>query len=190
LDSINALDLIGGKAKPEEIFKSEELLKMNYGVEYPQEKFTMLWDMIREEGWTNERLKQTVKYFLKNKKFATWTIADWFDYGVKLYSYSKYLEELMQKGASFNNEIEWFKIDGVPFWKYKDGIELPESLRNFNPPPEQKADTSQVDTSEFNGYAYIGEMNKIIYNDSLTEKQKDELLKKLDLKYNINIKGE
>jgi hypothetical protein len=185
LDSIDALDLIGEKVKPDEIFKSEELLKMNYGVEYPQEKFTMLWEMIREEGWTNEHLKQTVKHFLKNKKFATWTIADWFDYGVKLFSYTKYLEELSKKGAAFNNEIEWFRIDGVPFWKYKDGVELPEYFKDLTITATPIKQEKPVDESEFNGYAYIGEANKILFNDNLSESEQDRLIKELDKKYNI-----
>lgn len=185
MDSINALDLIGEKIKPDEIFKSEELLKMNYGVDYPKEKFSMLWDMIREDNWTNERLKQTVKYFLKNKKFATWTIADWYDYGVKLFSYSKYLEELAKKGATFNNEIEWFKIDGVPFWKYKDDIELPEQLKNLNTKEVPKISETCIDTSDNSGYSYIKEFNEIYFNETITEKEKDILIQRLNNKYKV-----
>lgn len=130
-DSINALDFIGGKVTSEDILKAEEFLKMNFGVDYPKEKFSMLWEMIREEGWTSERLKQTLKNFLKTKKFATWTIADWFDYKIELYGYSEYLKKLNERGKTFNNEIEWYRVGGVPFWKYKDVTELPlERINN------------------------------------------------------------
>ena len=120
---INALDLIGEKVTTKDTFKAEEFLKMNYGVDYPTEKFNMLWSMIIEEGWTTERLNKTVKWFLKNKKFPNWTIADWFDYSVKLYPYSWYSKKISEGVKA--EEMDCYKINGQCFWKLKDGTELP-----------------------------------------------------------------
>lgn len=124
LGSINYLNLIGEPIKKQDILSAEEMLKMNYGVDYPAEKFSMLWQMIKEEGWTDHRLRETVKWFLKNKKFPNWTISDWFDYGVKLYSYNEYLKQL-HENRGLNEQIEWYKINDVLCWKYIDGTELP-----------------------------------------------------------------
>lgn len=124
LGSINYLNLIGEPIKKQDILSAEEMLKMNYGVDYPAEKFSMLWQMIKEEGWTDHRLRETVKWFLKNKKFPNWTISDWFDYGVKLYSYNEYLK-VLHENRSLNEQIEWYKINGVMCWKYIDNVELP-----------------------------------------------------------------
>ena len=150
---INALDLIGSKASSYEIMKAEELLKLNYGVDYSKEKFTMLWEMIVEEGWTNERLKATVKWFLKNKKYATWTIADWFEYSVKLYPYSWYLDQIQQFGGSVNQQIEKYKVNGIVLYRYNDGSRLPFEYLGLVETPKKK-DTKQngnVDPDKWKG---------------------------------------
>ncbi|MHB1688240.1 MAG: hypothetical protein ACYCVH_12815 [Ignavibacteriaceae bacterium] len=122
---INALDLTGSKAAPEDFIKAEELIKINFGCEFQPEKFTTLWELILEEGWSKERLNQTVKYFLKNKKYATWTIADWFDYTIKLYPYSWYLNQIHQFGNAANSAIERYRIQGTVLYRYYDGNILP-----------------------------------------------------------------
>ncbi len=124
-EGINALDLIGSKATPEDFIKAEVLIKTSFGVQYPKEKFSLLWELILEEGWSKKRLNQTVKYFLKNKKYATWTIADWFDYSVKLYPYSWYLDQIHQFGSSANSIIERYRIQGKVLYRYFDGNILP-----------------------------------------------------------------
>lgn len=134
--SINALDLVGNKISKADIVKSEEMIKLNFGINYPPEKFSLLWTLILEEGWTDYRLKETVKYFLKTKKYPNWTIADWFDYSVKLYNYSAYQKELMTN-SKLNEQIEWYKIS-IPdnkyiiSWKYIDGHNLPFQKLNIS----------------------------------------------------------
>lgn len=125
LAGTNALDLFGEELIAEDILKAEEMLKLNFGVEYSQEKFSMLWDMIQEEGWTRERLMWTVKHFLKTKKFPNWTIADWFDYDVKLYPYTWYMQQVNEFGGVVNDQLEIFKINGTFLYRYKDGTDLP-----------------------------------------------------------------
>lgn len=117
------MNLIGEKIKSQDFIKAEELIKINYGIDYPKEKLTVLWTMIKEENWTNERLERTVKWFLKTKKFPNWTIADWFEYEIKLYPYGWYKEQI-RKGYS-DNDLEGYKINGRIFWKFKNNDELP-----------------------------------------------------------------
>ena len=120
---INALDLIGEKASGKDYAKAKALLEMNYGIEYQKEKFSMLFEMIAEEQWSSERFMRTVKWFLKNKKFPNWTIADWFEFGIKLYPYSWYQEQL-SKGIK-HEEMEAYRINGKILWKMKDENDLP-----------------------------------------------------------------
>lgn len=122
-NGFNALDLIGDKISWSDIEKAEELIKINYGVDYPKEKLTVLWNMIKEENWTNERLQRTVKWFLKTKKFPNWTIADWFEYQIKLYPYGWYKEQI-SKGFT-DSDMQGYKINGRTCWKFKDNDELP-----------------------------------------------------------------
>lgn len=98
---------------------------MNYGVDYPVEKFSMLWEMIREDRWTSGRLQATLRWFLKNKRFPNWTIADWFDYEVKIYPYSWYLKQVNEFGAKVNSDIEMYRINGRVYYKYRDESQLP-----------------------------------------------------------------
>ena len=124
-NGIIAHDLIGEPVTAEDLISTEEMLRMNYGVEYPAEKMNMLFSIIKEEGWTSARLQATAKWFLKNKKYPNWTVSDWFDYKVKLYPYSWYLEQVHTRGQIANKEIETYKIEGQIFYKYKDGTDLP-----------------------------------------------------------------
>lgn len=122
-NGFNALDLMGEKISWSDIEKAEELIKINYGIDYPKEKLTVLWNMIKEANWTNERLERTVKWFLKTKKFPNWTIADWFEYEVKLYPHAWYLEQI-SKGYK-NDDLCAYKINGRVFWKFNDNVDLP-----------------------------------------------------------------
>ena len=122
---VNVFDLIGEPVTKKDLIKAEEFLKMNYGVDYPAEKFVMLWQMIAEEGWTTKRLQSTLKWFLKHKKYPNWTIADWFDYEVKVYPYSWYLKQVKEFGKEVNKQIEKYKINGKVFFCYSDTERLP-----------------------------------------------------------------
>jgi hypothetical protein len=119
---ISIFSLYGIPAKFSDCADAERLLKMNFGNDYPEAKFTMLWEMIVEEGWTKERLQSTLKWFLKNKKFPSWTIADWFDYDQKLYPYSWYQQKISE-GAK-DSDMQGYKINGSVLWCLK-GNELP-----------------------------------------------------------------
>lgn len=121
---INALDLIGDRATPEDITKSIAMVEMNFGMESQDEKIQLLAEMIQEDGWSKARLERTLRWFLKSKKFPNWTIADWYDYGVKLYPYSWYLK-MINEGVKAE-DMEGYRIKpGLILWKLKDGEELP-----------------------------------------------------------------
>jgi len=81
--------------------------------------------MIHDEHWSEERFVRTLKWFLKNKRFSAWTVADWFDYGVKVYPYSWYLDQVHEFGREVNDRIEAYRINGVVVYRYADGQELP-----------------------------------------------------------------
>jgi hypothetical protein len=122
-EGVSAFDLYGTSITAKDCIKAEELLKMNYGVDYPVEKFSMLWEMIQEEKWTAERLRAALKWFLKNKKWATWTIADWFDYDIKLFPHSWYVEKINE--GYKDSDFDCYKINGQALWTLKNGTELP-----------------------------------------------------------------
>lgn len=124
---VNALDLLDSASIQSGVFvRAVAALQSNYGTEYSQEKVALLFDMIREDGWSEERFTRTLKWFLKTRPFAAWTIADWFSYGVKLYPYAWYLEQVSKNGASVNKQIESYRLpDGIIAYRYADGEELP-----------------------------------------------------------------
>lgn len=130
-DGINALDLFGTEITSELIFQTELIIKQNFGIEYPDEKFNLLWQMIRDENWSSERLTSTTKWFLKNKKWAAWTAADWFDYGVKLYPHSWYLKQI--SAGVKHEEMICYKIERHFLWKMKDNQSLPLQPYTLNP---------------------------------------------------------
>lgn len=141
-NGVFALDLVGEPAKGADFAKTKQYLQMNYGVEYPREKFDMLFEMIAEEGWSQSRLAATLKWFLKNKKFAAWVIADWFEYGAKLFPFSWYREQLA-KGVK-HEEMESYIINGVCLWKMKDGQELP--FERLKPPKQEEPSEPEPET--------------------------------------------
>lgn len=120
---VNSLDLIGERATGEDFSKVRTLLEMNYGVEYPKEKFAMLFDLIQEENWSKERLKATFRWFIKTKKYPDWKIADWFEYGEKLYPYCWYQEQI-SKGVR-HEDMQGYRVNGKVLWKLKDNVDLP-----------------------------------------------------------------
>ena len=103
------------------------LLEQNFGVKYPKETFAILFDMINDEGWSEERFQRTLKWFLKTKYNQAWTISDWFQYGVKLYPVQWMHEQINKMGNPPRawERFERYRINGVVAVKLKDGIDLP-----------------------------------------------------------------
>jgi len=110
------------------------MLEANYGTEYNSEKAALLFDVVREEGWSEERFLRTLKWFLKNKPFPAWTVADWFQHGVRVYPYEWYLEQQAKAGPYRRvlDQMEMYRLpDGIVVFKWKDGEELPFEKIDF-----------------------------------------------------------
>lgn len=124
---VNALDLIDSPQVDSGTFtKAVAILQSNYGIEYSDEKVALLFDMVREDGWSEERFTKTLRWFLKNKPFPAWTISDWFSYGVKVYPYAWYLEQVTKFGKAVNKQIQAFILpDGTRVFRYRDDERLP-----------------------------------------------------------------
>jgi hypothetical protein len=126
LNGVNALDLIDSPEVSTPVFtRAIALLQANYGTEFSREKTALLFDMIREDGWTKERFDWTFKWFLKNKPYPSWTISDWFSYGVKVYPYSWYLAQC-KPGEDVSKQMDKYRLpDGTDVYKWKDADDLP-----------------------------------------------------------------
>jgi hypothetical protein len=134
---MNALALIDSPPVNSLSFtKAVAILEANYGTEYSPAKTAALFDMIREDGWSEERFTRTLKWFLKNKPFPAWNMADWFQHGVKIYPYAWYLKQQAEAGPYRNvlKEMDVYKFaDGVFGYKWRDGEELPFERASFCP---------------------------------------------------------
>jgi hypothetical protein len=125
---VMAYDIIPSEPMKVETFdRARVFLQQNYGLDYPKEKFAMLFDLIREEGWTEARFQDTFKWFIKTKYNQAWTVSDWFQYGVKLYPIEWMKAEISKMGNPPNawKKFDRYKIGGVFVCKFKDGVELP-----------------------------------------------------------------
>ena len=108
-EGVNALDLISSEPMTPGTFSEASLmLKASFGVMPDDAKLVLLFNLMREENWSEERFKRTLKWFLKNKLWPAWTIADWFSYSVKLYPYP-WAQTKMTEG----------KVPGKDIWRWK-----------------------------------------------------------------------
>lgn len=103
------------------------LVEQNVGTETPKEKWMMLCQMIVEANWSEEKFQRTLKWFLLNKSYPAWTIADWFQYNVKLYPVQWMKNEIAKMGNPPEawKKFDRYKVDGVVVCKWKDGVEIP-----------------------------------------------------------------
>ena len=125
-NGVNALELIVSPPVSEQtLVKAKLLLEANYGTQYSPEKWLMLVEMMDDDGWSEARFTRTLKWFLKNKPFPAWTVSDWFSYGVKVYPYAWYLEQV-QPYEDVLKKMDRYRLPGgTVVYKWKDGEELP-----------------------------------------------------------------
>ena len=126
VNGVNALELIESQPVSHTSFlKAVAQLEANFGTEYNREKTTLLFDMVREEQWSEERFNRTLKWFLKNKPFPAWTTSDWFSFSVKLFPYEWYLKQC-REGANVREQMDIYELpDGTLGYRFRDGQELP-----------------------------------------------------------------
>jgi len=126
-NGINALELIESPPVSSETFlQVRAMLEANFGKDYSNEKMALLFDMIRDDAWTEERFSRTLKWFLKTKHFRDWTVADWFSYAIKVYPYSWYLEQVKKCGQAVNMQIQNLRLsDDTVVFRYRDHEILP-----------------------------------------------------------------
>lgn len=85
----------------------------------------LLKKMFLKDGWTKERLFYSIRNILRNYKYTEKHLkpSDFYDNSeIKLFAYSEYLKNIKEFGAAFNDEIEWYKIDGIIFYALKADI--------------------------------------------------------------------
>jgi hypothetical protein len=128
-NGVSAYDLIkSGPVKDSSLAFAKEVLEQNFGAPIPNAKWMMLCQRIIEEDWTEARFKKTLNWFLDNKKFPSWTIADWFDYDVKLMPFAWVRQHCIKSGLreiDFIRSLDCYLVEGIRLYKMKDGISLP-----------------------------------------------------------------
>ena len=117
----NALDIIlSPPVSAQTLESTREMLRTAYGAEYSDGKMILLFAQISDDGWSEERFQRTLKWFLRNVKWAAWTIADWFSYTVPIYNYAWYTAQSIAK----NKTITWELAPGIFGWT-ETGVDLP-----------------------------------------------------------------
>ncbi len=90
-----------------------------------------LYDMIREEGWTEHRFANTCAWIAKNIPFANLTANDFF---------RAPMSRLKPYRGGTPGAIDIYKIEGKYFWKERDGQELPFEKVNLKPARTETCD--------------------------------------------------
>ena len=123
----DGLDLIPSEpVTNEDVVKAAALIEQNSGTTTADAKWMMLAQMIVEEGWSRERFQRTLKHLLKSHKWQSWTLADWFSFGIEVHPYSWYMEQVHARGATVNDSIECYRLpDGTVCYRYADTQRLP-----------------------------------------------------------------
>lgn len=128
-NGVDAFAIIGGElVKKETLATAKLFVEQNLGSEIPKEKWMILCELIVEANWSEEKFQRTVKWFLLNKCYPAWTIADWFQFNIKLYPFAWVREACRKSGQSeveFIKTLEVYLVDGIRLYMQKDGTDLP-----------------------------------------------------------------
>ena len=128
-NGVSAFDLVKSEpVKETSLAFAKEVLEQNFGTPIPNAKWMMLCQRIIEEDWSEERFKRTLNWFIDNKRFPSWVVADWFDYNVKLFPFQWVRQHCHKNGlreVDFIRTLDVYMVDGIRLYKMKDGIELP-----------------------------------------------------------------
>jgi hypothetical protein len=114
--------------KEQTLAQAKEIIEQNYGTSIPQSKWLMLCKRFFDEEWTEEQFKRTLAWFLDTKHYPSWTIADWFDYNVKLYPFAWVRDYCNKNGlreVDFIKSLDVYIVNGVRLYRMMDGTNLP-----------------------------------------------------------------
>lgn len=105
---------------------TREILRTAYGAEYSDGKMVMLFGMLTESGWSEERFRRTLKWLLRTKPYPAWTPADWYGHEILMHNYAWYTAQC----AARNPTITWELAPAMPgrpavFGYTEAGVDLP-----------------------------------------------------------------
>jgi hypothetical protein len=118
---------------PANIVQLKIALEENYKTAYTNSFMELLANLMVKDKWNVQRLQDTLEWFIKTNPYPNFGAANWFNYNVKLYPYSWYLEQL-NKGVR-NEDIDRYKINGELMFRMKDGTTLPFEKAEYKTPP-------------------------------------------------------
>ena len=102
------------------------LLIQNAFPTLPNGFYDVLYDMIKDEGFTDQRLKDSVKHVIKNCVYPQPTVAQFisFDKKIDLFTY----DDMMKKTDTDKDAFKRFlpiKLPGVSYtlWAHKNDVE-------------------------------------------------------------------
>lgn len=157
-------------------------LEINFGVEIPKEKSTLLFNFLEDEGWSNERFNRTLQWFLRKKIYPNWSIADWTNYEVKLYTFDWIANYCHKEGFSstsdfIENNMQGYIINGIRLWKFLDGDEdLPFPKIPPSPPIYCEYCGKILEKREYDTHQYGCPKRKIV-SPEVVKKFMDDLRK-------------
>ena len=113
------LSLYTGDLTPKVVTESMAELKASFPA-LPAEFFTMLSKRVKDNGFSDERLRDAVRHVIDNCIYPNPTIAQFigFDKKVRLFTYHEMLEKVNNSGgdSSVWSYYETMSINGKMFW--------------------------------------------------------------------------
>jgi hypothetical protein len=125
LTPLNEISVYSGPLTTESIIKEEAKIKKAFP-SLPIDFFDVFTDRIRENGFTDTRLKDAVNFVIDNCVYPTPTIAQFISYDKKFKCWS--YEEMMKKWDEFGPELAnsykpiQFPDREKPVWVHVDDI--------------------------------------------------------------------
>jgi len=110
-------------------------LEDGLGFKVSEDLIILLKKMFLKDNWTKERLFYAVRSILRKFKYTEKYLkpSDFYENSeIKMFSYSEYLDNLNKYGKGFNDEIEWYKLNGTPFYVIKSDVEYQLPFERLN----------------------------------------------------------
>ncbi|GEM_PF-2501079 len=132
-EGFNALELVASPlVTSKDLVKAQYDLEINFGTEYDKNKMVQLFAVMQSDNWTRLRFQRTFQWFLRNKRYPAWTIADWYEFGIKVYPEAWAYHKIGLEPHYNRKSFDWYKLStGEIVCKFQDGIELPLEKYEF-----------------------------------------------------------